>query len=172
MKWLVERSRYLAYVPIAGMLVGVLAAIYVGAEKTVKVIQIAVLHHETNSPTLYALFEALDSFLVAVALMVISVSLYELFIGDLEVPDWMLVRNLDELKAKFGSVLIPIMAVKFVQNLLKSESALDTLFAGAAVALVALALTAFNFVADRRQEVEAKTADESAETRAKDLKKG
>ena len=153
------------------MLVGVLAAIYVGAENTIKVIQIAVFRHESNSPTLYVLFEALDSFLVAVALLVISVSLYELFIGGLKVPDWMLVKNLDELKAKFGSVLIPIMAVKFVQKLLQSENSLETLYYGIAVALVSFALTAFNFVADRHKEVEQAAETETAETRAKDLKK-
>ncbi|MEO7659242.1 MAG: YqhA family protein, partial [Pyrinomonadaceae bacterium] len=151
MKWLVEKSRYLSYVAITGLLVGVLAALYVGGEKIVKVLQIAVLHHESNSPTLYVLFEALDSFLVAVALLVIAVSLYELFIGGLEVPDWMLVKHLDELKAKFGSVLIPIMAVKFIQKLLQSESALETMYYGIAVALVAFALTAFNWVADKEQ---------------------
>lgn len=171
MKWIVERARYLSYIPIIGMLVGVVAAIYVGAEKTVKVIQIAMLHHESNSPTLYVLFEALDSFLVAVALLVISVSLYELFIGGLKVPDWMLVKNLDELKAKFGSVLIPIMAVKFVQKLLQSDSSLETLYYGIAVALVSFALTAFNFVADRHNEVEQAAETETSETRAEDLKK-
>jgi len=152
------------------MLVGVLAAIYVGAEKTVKVVQIAVLHYETNSPTLYILFEALDSFLVAVALLVISVSLYELFIGGLKVPDWMLVKNLDELKAKFGSVLIPIMAVKFVQKLLQSDSSLETLYYGIAVALVSFALTAFNFVADRHKEADRSNESTENETRAEDLK--
>lgn len=171
MKWIVERARYLSYIPILGMLVGVLAAIYVGAEKTVKVVQIAVLHHESNSPTLYVLFEALDSFLVAVALLVISVSLYELFISGLEVPDWMLVRNLDELKAKFGSVLIPIMAVKFVQRLLQSESTLETLYYGIAIALVSFALTAFNYVADREKEADLVRESSSEETRAEDLKK-
>jgi uncharacterized membrane protein YqhA len=171
MKWLVEKSRYLCYVAITGMLVGVVAALYVGAEKTIKVIQVAILHHESNSPTLYLLFEALDSFLVAVALLVISVSLYELFIGGLEVPDWMLVKNLDELKAKFGAVLIPIMAVKFVQKLLQSEGSLETLYYGIAVAIVALALTVFNFVADRHKEAEDSRQTEVAETRAEDLKK-
>lgn len=153
------------------MLVGVLAAIYVGAEKTIKVVQIAVLHNESNSPTLYVLFEALDSFLVAVALLVISVSLYELFISGLKVPDWMLVKNLDELKAKFGAVLIPIMAVKFVQKLLQSESSLETLYYGIAVAMVSFALTAFNFVADRSKEIEIEQHDAESETRAKDLKR-
>ncbi|MEO7673267.1 MAG: YqhA family protein [Pyrinomonadaceae bacterium] len=170
MKWLVEKSRYLSHVAIAGMLFGVLAALYVGAEKTLKVIQIAILHHESNSPTLYVLFEALDSFLVAVALLVISVSLYELFIGGLKVPDWMLVKNLDEMKAKFGSVLIPIMAVKFVQKLLQSESSLETLYYGIAVALVAFALTAFNYVADKEKEAELERNPEEGEMRAKDLK--
>ena len=171
MKWIVERTRYLAYIPIIGMVVGVLAAIYVGAEKTIKVVQIAVLHYESNNPTLYVLFEALDSFLVAVALLVIAVSLYELFIGALEVPDWMLVKDLSELKAKFGSVLIPIMAVKFVQKLLQSESALETLYYGIAVALVTFALTAFNFITDHHKEVVDAAEDVSGEKRAKDLKK-
>ena len=171
MKWLVEKSRYLSYIAIEGMLVGVLAALYVGVEKTFKVIQIAFLHYESNSPTLYVLFEALDSFLVAVALLVISVSLYELFIGGLEVPDWMLVKSLDELKAKFGSVLIPIMAVKFVQKLLQSENSLETLYYGMAVALVAFALTAFNWVADKEKDAELQRHPEEEETRAKDLKK-
>lgn len=170
MKWLVEKSRYLAYVAIISMLVGVLAALYVGAEKTIKVIQVAVLHYESNSPTLLVLFEALDSFLVAVALLVIAVSLYELFIGDLDVPDWMLVKHLDELKAKFGSVLIPIMAVKFVQKLLQSESSLETLYYGIAVSLVAFALTAFNWVADKEKERGLSDEAESEEKRAKDLK--
>lgn len=170
MKWLVERSRYLSYVAITGMLVGVVAALYIGAEKTIKVVEIAILHHESNSPTLYVLFEALDSFLVAVALLVISVSLYELFIGGLAVPDWMLVKNLDELKAKFGSVLIPIMAVKFVQKLLQSDSSLETLYYGIAVALVAFALTAFNYVADREKQAELERETNSDETRAADLR--
>lgn len=171
MKWLVERSRYLSMVGIVSLLVGVIAALYVGAEKTVKVVQIAFLHHESNNPTLYVLFEALDSFLVAVALLVIAVSLYELFIGELEVPDWMLVKNLNELKAKFGFVLIPVMAVKFVQKLLESASALDTLYYGTAVALVALSLTAFNYVSEKEKEAELDRHPEELETRAKDLKR-
>ena len=141
MKWLIEKSRYLALVAVVGMQVSALAAFYVGVLKIIKLVRIALLGDETNSPMLYSLFESLDSFLVATALIVISVSIYELFIGDLAVPDWMTVKNLNELKAKFGVVLIPVMAVKFVQKLLQSESALETLYYGIAVAIVSAALT-------------------------------
>ncbi len=169
MKWLIERSRYLALVAVLGLQIGAVAAMYVGAEKIVKVLQVAFLHAETNSPTLYVLFESLDSFLVAIALIVISVSMYELFVGDLSVPDWMTVKNLNELKAKFGVVLIPVMAVKFVQKLLQSESALDTLYYGIAVALVSAALTFLTIVSEKEKEAEFERQGDENETRAADL---
>lgn len=169
MKWLIEKSRFLALVPVLGLQVGALAALYVGIEKLVKVIRVAVLHYETNSPTLYVLFESLDSFLVALALIVISVSLYELFVGDLSVPDWMTVKNLSELKAKFGVVLIPIMAVKFVQKLLQSESALETMYYGIAITLVSVALTVLTVVSEKEKQAELERLPEAEETRAKDL---
>ena len=146
-----------------------LAAFYVGVLKIIKLVRIALLGDETNSPMLYSLFESLDSFLVATALIVISVSIYELFIGDLAVPDWMTVKNLNELKAKFGVVLIPVMAVKFVQKLLQSESALETLYYGIAVAIVSPALTSLTIVSDKEKKEEIQRNPEAKETRAKDL---
>lgn len=169
MKWLIEKSRFLALVPVLGLQVGALAALYVGIEKLVRVVQVAVLNYTTASPTLFVLLECLDSFLIALALIVISVSLYELFVDDLSIPDWMKVKNLTELKAKFGVVLIPIMAVKFLQKLLQSESALETMYYGIAIALVSTALTVLTFVSEKEKEIELEQTPEEEETRAKDL---
>lgn len=171
MKWLIERSRYLPIFSVFGMLIGALAALYLGVLKTVKVVQTAVTNSNESEPTLYTLFEALDCFLVATALIVVAISLYELFIGGLAVPDWMLVKDLTELKAKFTFVIVPVMAVKFVQKILNYENAVDTLYYGAAIAVVALALTAFNLVSIKEKEVNEKLNEESGETRAEDLKK-
>ena len=160
-------------VSVCGMLVGAIAALFLGVVKTVQVLQTAATKFQESEPTLYVLFEALDCFLIATALIVIAVGLYELFIGGLEVPDWMLVKNLNELKAKFTFVIIPVMAVKFVQKILQSENPLDLFYYGAAIAVVALALTAFNFVSLKEKEAETeneKNSDET-ETRAADLKK-
>ena len=55
--------------------------------------------------------------------------------------------------------------------MLQSTSALDTLYYGTAVALVALALTAFNYVSEKEKEAEIERHPEELETRAKDLKK-
>jgi uncharacterized membrane protein YqhA len=174
MKWLLEKTRYLPLVSVFGMLVGAIVALWLGAVKTVEVVKIAATNYHETEPSIYALFEALDCFLIATALIVIAVGLYELFISGLEVPDWMLVRDLTELKAKFAFVIIPIMAVKFVQKILKYENAVDTLYYGAAIALVAFALTAFNYVSIKEKEVAENPKikeEEEKETRAEDLPK-
>lgn len=169
MKWLIEKSRFLSLISIAGLYVCAVTAFFLGAYKTVKTVIAITLNNVRDDFALIALFDCLDTFLVATAMMVIAVSLYELFIGALEVPDWMLVRNLSELKAKFTFVIIPVMAVKFLQKLLSGESALDTLYFGVAVGVVAAALAAFNYVSEKEKMDELQIHPEADETRAQDL---
>ena len=172
MKWLLEKTRYLPIVSVFGMILGAIVSIFLGAVKTFQLVQTAFTHSSEVEPALYILFEALDSFLIATALIVIAISLYELFIGELEVPDWMFVKDLTELKAKFTFVIIPVMAVKFVQKILKYDNALDVLYYGTAIALVAAALTLFNYVSirEKKAKIEEKKQDDGSETRAEDLR--
>ena len=80
MKWLIERARYLPVVSVLGMLVGAVAALFLGVVKTVKVVQTAFTKFEESEPTLYTLFEALDCFLIATALIVVAIKLYTNFL--------------------------------------------------------------------------------------------
>lgn len=116
MRWLIEKSRYLALVGVFGLLAGSILSFLFGLYQTYTTIEETILKYTSEDYKLSALFSCLDSFLVAVALLVIAISIYELFIGELDVPDWMLVRNLSELKAKFGFVIVPVIAVKFLQK--------------------------------------------------------
>ena len=171
MKWLIERSRYLPIFGVFGMLIGAIMALYLGVLKTVKIVEISITNSTESEPMLYTLFEALDFFLVATALIVIAISLYELFIGDLEVPDWMLVRDLSELKAKFSFVIIPILAVKFLQKLLASENALELLYFGIAIALVIISLSVFTFISEKEKELEMKVRSEEDKNSVKETEK-
>ena len=172
MKWLVENSRYLSLIGVFGLLAGAIISFTFGLYKTYKTIVETILNYAGEDYKLSALFGCLDNFLVAVALLVIAVSIYELFIGDLDVPDWMLVHNLSELKAKFGFVIVPVIAVKFLQKFLESESALDTLYFGIAVALVSISLTIFNYVGEieKREEMKIRSNEKKSEKRAEDVK--
>jgi uncharacterized membrane protein YqhA len=86
-----------------------------------------------------------DSFLIATAILIFAVSLYELFIGPLELPGWMLAHNLYELKAKLSSMIVLVMGVKFLEKLLESKDANDLLRTGIATALMSAVLIAFGY---------------------------
>ncbi len=169
MKWLIERSRYLALIGVCGLMVCTVTGFALGVYKTFRTVIAIALQNSKDDFALILLFDCLDSFLVATAMLVISVSIYELFIGELKVPDWMLVRNLSELKAKFTFVIIPVMAVKFLQKLLASADALDTLYYGVAVGVVSISLAAFNYVSEKEKMDELILHPEEEETRAQDL---
>ena len=169
MKWLIENSRYVAYIGVLVLFVCSLTAYLLGVYKTFKTVIAIALGEVKDDFALITLFDCLDTILIATALLVISISLYELFIGDLKVPDWMLVRNLSELKAKFTFVIIPVMSVKFLQKLLQGENALDTLYYGVSVALVTAALAAFNYVSEKEKMDELELHPEEEEVRAQDL---
>ena len=171
MKWLIEKSRYLALIGVIGLIVGAMTSLFSGAYKTFKVVETTIFHYSSDEHKLIELFDCLDSFLVAVALIVIAISLYELFIGDLEVPDWMLVRDLSELKAKFSFVIIPILAVKFLQKLLASENALELLYFGIAIALVIISLSVFTFISEKEKELEMKVRSEEDKNSVKETEK-
>ena len=128
MKLLIEKSRYISLVSVFGMIAGALASTYLGAVKTVKVLYTAFTSPNEVEPTLYILFEALDCFLIATALIVIAFAIYALCSGELAVPDRTTIEDLTELKAKFTFVIVPVMAVKFVQRILKYENAPDVLY--------------------------------------------
>lgn len=86
------------------------------------------------------MISVVDSFLLATVLYIFALALYELFIGELEVPHWLVIRNLDDLKKKLVSVIILIMAVTFLKHLVEWKNAAETLMFGGGIALVLTAL--------------------------------
>ncbi len=61
--------------------------------------------------------EAVDAFLIAIAVYIISIGLYSLFIDDkLPLPKWLEVHNLEDLKGNLVSVVIAVLAVLFLRE--------------------------------------------------------
>ncbi len=143
MKKIIEQSRYLAYIGIIALFLTSIAAFVWGAIQAGTVIwQIASSRGQDPGITV-ALIEVVDAFLIAIAIIVFSVSMYELFIDTLNLPEWMLAHNLAELKSKLSSVIVLVLAVKFVEKFAAGKSAaLDLLYMGLSVALVAGVLIA------------------------------
>jgi uncharacterized membrane protein YqhA len=71
--------------------------------------------------------------------------MYELFVGNINLPDWMLAHNLHELKTKLSSVIVLVMTVKFLEHLVEWKNPKDSLFFAIAVSVVAATLIAFSY---------------------------
>ncbi len=130
--------RYIALIGVVFGLVAALAAFGWGSYKTVAVLFL-LLHGEVDSMAV-ALVAVMDAFLIASGLLIFALGLYELFIGDIALPSWLVIRDLDALKAKVAGIVILAMAVSFLERLETHADPHDVLFSGIAVALVSGAL--------------------------------
>jgi uncharacterized membrane protein YqhA len=91
------------------------------------------------------LIEAVDVFLIAIAVYIIGLSLYALFVDDtLPLPRWLAIHNLDDLKNNLVSVVIAVLAVLFLREAISWAGGFDVLAFGAAIALVIAVPTFFS----------------------------
>ncbi len=144
-KFLVN-SRYMAWVGIVCLLLASAAAFGWGALKTFHVIQLVVETVGKDSAITIEFIELVDSLLISITLFIFSVSLYEMFIGDLSLPTWMIAHDLHELKSKLSSMIVLVMAVKFVESLFVAGDTADLLRQSAAISILSAVLIAFGYL--------------------------
>ncbi len=141
---LLERTKYLALVGVISLLLASVVAFLWGAVKTVSAIISIVSSYGKDPYIAVSLIELVDSFLIATALFVFAVSMYEMFIEKVALPPWMLANNLPELKEKLGGVIILVMVVTFLEHLVEWKAPYESLLFAIAVGIVSAALIALS----------------------------
>jgi uncharacterized membrane protein YqhA len=137
MNRIVASARYLA---LAGVFFGLLAALAAftwGGVKTVLIVK-KLAYGEFDGMAV-GLVQIMDGFLIAAGLLIFALGLYELFIGEIELPGWLVIKDLDSLKAKLAGVIVMVIAVTFLERL-ESADAHGLLEAGVGAALVSAVL--------------------------------
>ncbi len=102
------------------------------------------------------LLTEIDLFLIGVTMIIAGFGLYELFISRADyagpgradgagrvLPAWLVMNDLNDLKARILSMIVLIAAVSFVDVLVEFGPARDVLYVGAGVAVMILALTVY-----------------------------
>jgi uncharacterized membrane protein YqhA len=143
MRKLLGLTRYAVIVPSIASIIGALLLMAQGSISIMMVIVDAVLNDAYLKDTIVDVLTAVDAILLGTVLLVIGYGLYELFVDTrLEVPAWLQVRDLDDLKSKLIGVVVAIIAVVFVGVFVDANRAADVvsygLGAGALVAGLAL----------------------------------
>jgi uncharacterized membrane protein YqhA len=143
MRKILGLTRYAVLIPSIASIIGALLLMAQGSISIMIVIVDAVLNDAYLKDTIVDVLTAVDAILLGTVLLVIGYGLYELFVDTrLEVPDWLQVRDLDDLKSKLIGVVVAIIAVVFVGVFVDTNRAADVvsygLGAGALVAGLAL----------------------------------
>ena len=145
LKTILEKSRYLAIIGVISLLIAALAAFVWGTLKTVSATLLVIQSSGRDAGITIELIEIVDSFLIATAILIFAASLYELFIGELNLPDWMLAHNLYDLKGKLSSMIVLVMAVKFLGKLQEIKDTEALLQTGLAISVASAVLIAFGY---------------------------
>jgi uncharacterized membrane protein YqhA len=140
-------SRFIVLIAVIGSFLASIASLLSGGARTVQVI--LKLFEKLDSPSAvkgiaYSFIEVVDLFLIGTIFYIIALGLYELFVDDrLELPGWLVIRNLDDLKAKLINGIIVIMGVYFLGALVNWDGQSDLLRLSISVAVMITALTFF-----------------------------
>ncbi len=144
MRRLFERS---AYLPGFGALLALLLAVATYLLSLAKAIDYAVDAVRGDgwrgSVVTAQILEVVDLLLVGTVLVITAIGLWELFVGPLEVPDWLKVSSLDDLKGKIADVVLLVLVIKFVEKFVVSKDALDTLWLALSVLAVGVVLVGY-----------------------------
>ena len=146
MKRLLELTRYAVVIPSFAAILGALLLMVQGSVEMVAVVIESVSDQTTLKVVIVDVLTAIDAILLGTVLLVIGFGLYELFIDtNIQVPDWLRVQDLDDLKSKLIGVVVAIIAVVFVGIFVDSNRASDVISygVGAGALVVGLAIFAF-----------------------------
>ena len=143
MRQILGLTRYAVIVPAIASIIGALLLMAQGSIEMVVVVYESITSHAYLKDTVVDVLTAVDAILLGTVLLVIGYGLYELFVDpELTVPDWLQVRDLDDLKSKLIGVVVAIVAVVFVGVFVDANRADEVvaygLGAGALVAGLAL----------------------------------
>lgn len=140
MKILLENSKYLILLTVIASWIATIVAVVWGVYETALVVYNFVTQYKSASSTIVSFVQLMDIFLLVAVLYIFTVAVYELFIGDLDLPKWLQIHNFDELKTILSNLIVLIGAVGFLKYFLERNDPASTLLYGLAVAIVSYIL--------------------------------
>jgi len=157
MRKILGLTRYAVVIPSIASIIGALLLMAQGSIEVVMVVIDAVMNQAYLKDTIVDVLTAVDAILLGTVLLVIGYGLYELFVDTrLEVPTWLQVKNLDDLKSKLIGVVVAIIAVVFVGVLVDANRASDVVSYGVGAGALVAGLALFA-LATRKEPASPKT---------------
>ena len=124
MRRIVGFTRFAVIVPALASIIGALLLMAQGSIGMITVVIDSVISQIPLKESIVEVLTAIDAILLGTVLLVIGYGLYELFVDtNIDVPAWLQINDLDDLKSKLIGVVSAIIAVVFVGVFVDSNRA-------------------------------------------------
>jgi uncharacterized membrane protein YqhA len=144
MRKIVGLTRYTVFVPAIAAMIGALLLMAQGSIAIVVAVINSLREFTPLKDVIVEVLTAVDGILLGTVLLVIGYGLYELFVDTkIEVPTWLEIKDLDDLKSKLIGVVVAIIAVVFVGVMVDSTRASDVVSYGVGAGALVLGLAVF-----------------------------
>jgi len=153
MKRILGLTRYVVFVPAIASIIGAILLMGQGSLEILQVVVNALTNELGLKETIVEVLTAVDAILLGTVLLVIGYGLYELFVdADIEVPLWLRVEDLDDLKSKLIGVVVAILAVVFVGVFVDSNRSDDVISYGVGAGALVVGLAIFAFATKKTEK--------------------
>lgn len=152
MNKLLSMTRYAVVVPALASIVGALLLMAQGSIEMILVVIDALSNKLSLKESIVNVLTAVDAILLGTVLLVIGYGIYELFIdAEIDVPTWLRVDDLDDLKSKLIGVVVAIIAVVFVGVFVDTNRVDDVLSYGLGAGGIVAGLALFAFATKKEK---------------------
>ena len=153
MKRILGLTRYVVFVPAIASIIGAVLLMAQGSLEILQVVFNSLTSEFGLKETIVEVLTAVDAILLGTVLLVIGYGLYELFIDtEIEVPLWLRVEDLDDLKSKLIGVVVAILAVVFVGVFVDSNRSDDVISYGVGAGALVVGLAIFAFATKKTEK--------------------
>ena len=144
MRKIVGLTRYTVFIPAIAAMIGALLLMALGSIAIIVAVVNSLRQFTPLKDVIVEVLTAVDGILLGTVLLVIGYGLYELFVDtEIEVPAWLQIKDLDDLKSKLIGVVVAIIAVVFVGVMVDSTRASDVVSYGVGAGALVLGLAVF-----------------------------
>ena len=146
---MLSAARLLVLIPVVGLVALALGAFAYGAFYLMNSVAAVTEHPHQVAENIARFLSVIDLFLIGATMLIAAFGLYELFISRIDssrakpLPRWLLMRDLNDLKARVIGMIVLVASVIFIEVLVDFRSSREVLELGIGVAVVVSSLTVF-----------------------------
>jgi uncharacterized membrane protein YqhA len=152
MRKILGLTRYAVVVPAIASIIGALLLMAQASLAMIMAVFDTFGSPNTLKDTIVEVLTAVDAILLGTVLLVIGYGLYELFVDtEIQVPPWLQIRDLDDLKTKLIGVVVAIIAVIFVGVFVDANRSDDVLSYGIGAGALLIGLEIFAYATKKSE---------------------